>query len=89
MADVEVTVHMDEEVEAAAEQLFGELGMDLDTAVNVFVRQALREGGIPFPVTVRPRHGRPAGGPGPEGGPRPCRRGGEMPPARPEDRPEA
>jgi len=35
-----------------AEALFGELGMNLTTALNVFLRQAVRQGGIPFPVQV-------------------------------------
>ena len=35
--------------------LFAELGMNLSTAFNIFVRQSLREGGIPFEIrTERP-----------------------------------
>lgn len=30
---------------------FEELGMNLTTAFNIFVRQSLREGGIPFKIT--------------------------------------
>ena len=33
------------------EALFEELGMNLSTAFNIFVRQSLREGGIPFMIT--------------------------------------
>ena len=32
--------------------LFTELGMNLTTAFNIFVRQSLREGGIPFEVRL-------------------------------------
>ena len=32
--------------------LFAELGMNLSTAFNIFVRQSLREGGIPFEVKL-------------------------------------
>lgn len=42
---------MDTNLKAAAESLFEELGMNLSTAFNIFVRQALREGGIPFIIT--------------------------------------
>ena len=60
MAQTELTIKMDEEVAAQASALFGELGMDLETAVNVFVRQALREEGMPCRITLQPRrHGRP------------------------------
>lgn len=39
-------------MKAAAEQLFDELGLNLTTAVNMFLRQAIRTGGIPFDVRV-------------------------------------
>lgn len=42
---------MDNELKAAAEALFDELGMNISTAFNIFVRQALRERGIPFRIT--------------------------------------
>ena len=35
--------------------MFDELGMSFTTAVNVFVKQALREGALPFEVTLHPR----------------------------------
>lgn len=42
---------MDTELKTAAEALFEELGMNLSTAFNIFVRQALRERGIPFIIS--------------------------------------
>ena len=45
-----ISIRMDSDVKAQADALFGELGMNLTTAFNVFVRQALREGRIPFEV---------------------------------------
>ena len=38
--------------EVKAEQLFNELGLNLTTAVNIFLRQAIRTGGIPFEIKV-------------------------------------
>ena len=35
----------------SAEHLYEELGMNLSTAFNIFVRQSLRERGIPFKIT--------------------------------------
>ena len=44
---------MDSELKAAAEALFSELGMNISTAFNIFVRQSLlRGGGIPFMITA-------------------------------------
>ena len=55
MATTNVTIRMDSDIKAEAEALFSELGMNLSTAFNVFVRQSLREGGIPFEIhTERP-----------------------------------
>lgn len=55
MATTNVSIRMDTELKAQADELFAELGMNLSTAFNVFVRQSLREGGIPFEIhTDRP-----------------------------------
>ena len=43
---------MDSDLKAQAEELFSELGMNLSTAFNIFVRQSLREGGIPFEIRM-------------------------------------
>jgi DNA-damage-inducible protein J len=47
---INVTIRMDREVKENAEKLFGEFGMNLSTAMNVFTRQALRQGKIPFEI---------------------------------------
>ena len=46
-----ISIRMDSDLKSAAEALFDELGMSLRTAFNIFVRQSLREGGIPFKIT--------------------------------------
>lgn len=46
-----ISIRMDTELKTAAEALFEELGMNLTTAFNIFVRQSLREGGIPFIIS--------------------------------------
>lgn len=50
MATTNISIRMDTELKARAEALFSELGMNLSTAFNIFIRQSLREGGIPFEV---------------------------------------
>lgn len=48
-----ISIRMDTELKNAAEVLFEELGMNISTAFNIFVRQSLRERGIPFTITER------------------------------------
>jgi len=51
MADtINVTIRLDKEIKEKAEELFGEFGMNLSTAFNVFARQAVRQGKIPFEI---------------------------------------
>lgn len=52
MATTNVTIRMDSDLKADAEAIFGEMGMNLSTAFNVFVRQVIRDGGMPFKITV-------------------------------------
>ena len=47
-----ISIRMDSDLKAQADALFGELGMNLTTAFNVFVRQSLREGRIPFDISL-------------------------------------
>lgn len=47
-----ISIRMDSELKAQADALFAELGMNLSTAFNIFVRQSLREGGIPFEIKL-------------------------------------
>ncbi|MDR1093823.1 MAG: type II toxin-antitoxin system RelB/DinJ family antitoxin [Clostridiales bacterium] len=50
MAQINVTVRLDKDVKESAERLFHDFGMNFSTAVNVFARQALRQGKIPFEI---------------------------------------
>lgn len=47
-----ISIRMDSDIKAQADALFGELGMNMTTAFNIFVRQALREGRIPFEISL-------------------------------------
>lgn len=47
-----ISIRMDSDLKSQAEALFGELGMNLSTAFNIFVRQSLREGRIPFAISL-------------------------------------
>lgn len=51
MANVNVTVRMDEDLKKQADELFSDLGLTLSGAITIFIRKSLREQGIPFSVT--------------------------------------
>ena len=52
MADtINVTIRLDRDIKERAEQMFADFGMNLSTAFNIFARQALRQGKIPFEIT--------------------------------------
>ncbi len=45
-----ISIPMDKELQMQAERLFGELGINMSTAINIFIRQALVEGKMPFEI---------------------------------------
>lgn len=47
-----ITVRMDSDIKKQCEAIYGELGINLTTAINVFLRQSLRAGGFPFDVRL-------------------------------------
>lgn len=44
------TIKIDPAVKQQAQALFSDLGMNLSTAVNIFLKQAIREQAIPFRI---------------------------------------
>ena len=46
-----VSFRMDDALEKQADELFNDLGMNLTTAFTIFVKQAVREQGIPFEIS--------------------------------------
>lgn len=52
MAKVSTNVSIDADIKKQAQELFSELGMDLSTAINIFIRQSLRQHSIPFEITA-------------------------------------
>ena len=53
MADTtNFSLRIDNDLKRQSEVLFSELGMNLTTAINVFLRQSVREGGFPFQVRL-------------------------------------
>lgn len=50
MAKVATNISIDEDIKPKAQAMLAEFGLDLSTAVNMFLRQMLREKAIPFEV---------------------------------------
>lgn len=50
MALKSTNIKIDENLKKLAQQLFASLGLDMTTAVNIFLRQAVREQAIPFRI---------------------------------------
>ena len=51
LAKVSTNITIDSDTKAKAQELFADFGLDLSTAINIFLRQAIRENAIPFPIS--------------------------------------
>ena len=49
----QVNIRLDDTLKEKADVLFDELGLNMTTAFLMFVKQSLREGGIPFSITTK------------------------------------
>ncbi|MGN0163231.1 MAG: type II toxin-antitoxin system RelB/DinJ family antitoxin [Candidatus Ornithomonoglobus sp.] len=47
-----LNIRTDKDIKDAAEQIFNELGINMTTAVNMFLRQTIRSNGIPFDLKL-------------------------------------
>jgi DNA-damage-inducible protein J len=52
MANTSMNIRMDSEIKKQAQELFAQFGLDMTTAVNMFLRQSIREQGIPFQLKI-------------------------------------
>ncbi len=48
MGTTNVTIRMDKELKAQADELFSALGLNMSTAIGFFCRQAVRLGKVPL-----------------------------------------
>ena len=51
-SDVRVTVRVDKDLKDNADYLFERLGLNMSVAFNMFLRKAVNEDAIPFPVST-------------------------------------
>ena len=47
-----LNIRVDEELKYKAEAIFSELGLNMSTAMNIFLRYSVRYGGIPFELRI-------------------------------------
>ena len=47
-----MSIRLDSEVKEQAQQIFNHLGMDMTTAINIFLRQSIQYQGLPFDVRL-------------------------------------
>ena len=52
MATTNLNIRTDKAIKDQAEKIFNELGLTMTTAVNMFLRTAIRENGIPFELKL-------------------------------------
>ena len=52
MATVPTQVRIDEELKKQSVELFTQLGIDMSSAVNMFLKQCVMRGGLPFAVEI-------------------------------------
>lgn len=50
MTSTTLNVRTDKDLKEAARKLYSDMGLDLSTAVNMFLRQSVVDNGIPFRV---------------------------------------
>ncbi len=52
METTNLNIRTDREVKLEAEKIFEELGLSMTTAINIFLRQTIRENGMPFALKL-------------------------------------
>ena len=57
-----INIRVDSEIKTKAQELFASMGMDMTTAINVFLRKTILQKGIPFNVTTEPEKPMPIPG---------------------------
>lgn len=52
MESTNLNIRTDKEIKLAAEKIFEELGLNMTTAINIFLRRTIRDNGIPFDLRL-------------------------------------
>ena len=49
-----INIRVENDVKNKAQAVFSALGLDMTSAINIFLRQAIRKNGIPFDLIAEP-----------------------------------
>lgn len=52
MATKNINIRIEEDLKKQSEELFDDLGLSLSAAVKIFLKQSVRESGIPFEIKL-------------------------------------
>ncbi|MFR7350000.1 type II toxin-antitoxin system RelB/DinJ family antitoxin [Peptoniphilus sp.] len=52
MTSTNLNIRTDKEIKEAAEKIYSSLGLNMTTAINMFLRASIRERGIPFELKL-------------------------------------
>ena len=52
MATVNMSIRLDTELKKQADAMFSDMGLNMTTAMNMFLRQVVRQGRIPFEIAT-------------------------------------
>ena len=52
MASTTISIRLDAELKKQAETMFNDMGLNMTTATNLFLRQVVRQGRIPFEIAT-------------------------------------
>ena len=52
MATVNMSIRMDTELKKQADAMLSDMGLNMTTAMNMFLRQGVRQGKIPFEIAT-------------------------------------
>lgn len=69
MPKISTNITIDADTKAKAQEMLADFGLDLSTAVNIFLRQMIRDNAIPFAVRREARPFPESQGKQEEGGP--------------------
>ena len=54
MPDTNINIRTEKIIKTQAEEIFAEFGLNMTTAINMFLRQTIRDKKIPFELTLVP-----------------------------------
>ena len=54
MPATNINIRVDNAIKQEAQDIFSSMGLDMTTAINIFLRQSIRQRSIPFAVSAEP-----------------------------------